>query len=626
MNRILDNVDFPQDIKNLKISELNQLASEIREFIIETSCKTGGHVAPSLGAVEIAIAIHYVFDSPRDRIVWDVGHQAYAHKILTGRKGNFSKLRCANGVSGFNNIFESEHDALTVGHAGTSISAALGMAVARDLRKEDYNVISVTGDGSLTNGLVYEAFNNIAQLRPKLILVVNDNKMSISKNVGGISQYLNRLETTTTYATLKNELWELLGHLPDKASVKARDIARRMKESLKNFFVPTILFEEFGIRYIGPIDGHDLNDLISTLKSMKHYNGPIMLHALTRKGKGYIHAENNPTKFHGLGQFNPETGKAEKGSDDKIKYTDVFGKTLVELCRERKDVAAITAAMPDGTGLSHFRDAYPDRFFDVGIAEAHAVEFAVGMALRGIKPVCAIYSTFLQRSYDQLIHDAALMNQNVFFVLDRAGIVGEDGPTHHGLFDLSYLRTVPGMVIMSPKDEDELRSMVKLGIDYDKGPIALRYPRGSAIGVDISGQVKDIKIGKSELILKGSKVLILALGQEVYPALEAAQRCESDLGFTPTVVNMRFINPFDNDTVMPLIETHDIIITAEENILAGGMGEMMLRHISNRGLNKKVMHLGIPDIFVEMGTQKELRSKYALDAEGVYNTIKKAVK
>ena len=625
MDKILNNVNFPDDIKILSYKELRELAKEIREYMIKITSKNGGHVAPSLGAVEIAIAIHYVFDAPKDKIVWDVGHQAYAHKILTGRKDALKTLRQFNGISGFNNIFESEYDNLTVGHAATSLSASLGMAIARDMKNEDYSIVNIIGDGSMTNGLVYEAMNNIAQLHPKMIIVLNDNKMSISENVGGISLYLNKLQNTQIYTSFKKEVWELLGVLPDHMSRKSRDIARRMKESLKNFFVPTILFEEFGIRYIGPIDGHNIEQLIETLKSAKKYDGPIVIHAITLKGKGYTPAENDPTKFHGLGKYNSETGKAEKSPNGKTKYTNVFGKTLTEIAKNNKDIVAITAAMPDGTGLSFFRDTLPDRFFDVGIAEGHAVLFSVGLALNGLKPVCAIYSTFLQRSYDQLIHDASLMKQNVFFVLDRAGIVGDDGPTHHGLFDLSYLRTVPEMVIMAPKDEDELRSMIKLGIDYKDGPIALRYPRGEVIGVDISKHIKEIKLGQSEIIQKGERVLIIAIGSEVYPAIEASKILENKTKIKSTIVNARFVRPFDENTILSLIKKHDIIVTAEENILSGGFGEMINSIITKNNLDKKAINIGINDVFVDMGKQEQLRKMYKIDADGIFNRIYKEI-
>jgi len=450
--------------------------------------------------------------------------------------------------------------------------------------------------------------------------------MSISQNVGGISQYLSKLQATPAYTAMKGDIWELLGKLPDRMSNRTRDLARRLKESLKNFFIPTIIFEEFGIRYIGPLDGHRIEDLIPMLRYAKNYNGPILLHMITQKGRGYIHAENDPTRFHGLGCFNPETGKTEKGSSCNIKYTDVFSKTLVELSKDRKDVVAITAAMPDGTGLSYFKEKYPDRFFDVGIAEGHAVLFAVGLALQRLKPVCAIYSTFLQRSYDQLVHDAALMKANVFFVLDRAGIVGDDGPTHHGLFDISFLRSIPDMVIMAPKDEDELRSMIKLGLEYENGPIAVRYPRGEGYGLDISGPVKDINLGESEIILRGSKVLIFAIGNCVMTSLEAAEKLNQELGISPTVVNARFVRPFDEKTAIPLITDHDIIVTVEENVLAGGFGEMISHLIHRESLCKKVINIGIEDVFVEFGAQSILRREYGLDKNAIFERIRKEAK
>ncbi|PIP14238.1 MAG: 1-deoxy-D-xylulose-5-phosphate synthase [bacterium (Candidatus Stahlbacteria) CG23_combo_of_CG06-09_8_20_14_all_34_7] len=626
MDKLLDSVNLPKDIKNFNINQLYQLASEIRYFIIENTSKTGGHVAPSLGAVELIIAMHYVFDSPKDKFIFDVGHQSYAHKILTGRKDKFNTLRMYNGISGFNNIFESEYDALTVGHAATSLSAALGMAVARDLSKDDFQVISVIGDGSMTNGLIYEALNNLAHFRNKIIIILNDNNMSISENVGGISQYLNKLQRAPAYTTIKRDVWELMGKLPDKMGQKSRDIARRVKESLKNFFIPTIFFEEFGLRYIGPLDGHNLEDLISTLRYAKNYNGSILIHTITQKGRGYAHAENNPTKFHGLGKFNKETGKTEKSENAKVKYTDVFGKTLVELAKENDKIIAITAAMPDGTGLSYFRDEINDRFFDVGIAEGHAVLFSVGLSLMGKKPVCAIYSTFLQRSYDQLIHDAALMKRNIFFVLDRAGIVGEDGPTHHGLFDISFLRTVPSMVIMAPKDEDELRSMIKLGLKYNEGPIALRYPRGEGMGVDISGKIKDIPLGKAEILVKGEKIIIVALGSMVYPSLQAVKLIKEEYGFSPTVINARFVRPLDLDIVISLEKSHTEVITVEENILSGGFGEYLARLLTESDSTLKVISMGINDMFVEVGSQSILREKFQLNAKGILKKVGEIIK
>jgi len=626
MDKLLDSVNLPKDIKNFNINQLYQLASEIRYFIIENTSKTGGHVAPSLGAVELIIAMHYVFDSPKDKFIFDVGHQSYAHKILTGRKDKFNTLRMYNGISGFNNIFESEYDALTVGHAATSLSAALGMAVARDLSKDDFQVISVIGDGSMTNGLIYEALNNLAHFRNKIIIILNDNNMSISENVGGISQYLNKLQRAPAYTTIKRDVWELMGKLPDKMGQKSRDIARRVKESLKNFFIPTIFFEEFGLRYIGPLDGHNLEDLISTLRYAKNYNGSILIHTITQEGRGYAHAENNPTKFHGLGKFNKETGKTEKSENAKVKYTDVFGKTLVELAKENDKIIAITAAMPDGTGLSYFRDEINDRFFDVGIAEGHAVLFSVGLSLMGKKPVCAIYSTFLQRSYDQLIHDAALMKRNIFFVLDRAGIVGEDGPTHHGLFDISFLRTVPSMVIMAPKDEDELRSMIKLGLKYNEGPIALRYPRGEGMGVDISGKIKDIPLGKAEILVKGEKIIIVALGSMVYPSLQAVKLIKEEYGFSPTVINARFVRPLDLDIVISLEKSHTEVITVEENILSGGFGEYLARLLTESDSTLKVISMGINDMFVEVGSQSILREKFQLNAKGILKKVGEIIK
>ncbi len=624
MDEILKRVNYPEDLKKLSIEELYQLASEIRYFIIENTSKTGGHLAPSLGAVELIISLHYVFSSPKDKIIFDVGHQSYAHKILTGRKERFSTLRTYKGISGFNNIFESEHDHLTVGHAGTSLSAALGMAVARDLKKEKFEIINVIGDGSMTNGLIYEALNNLGTLRNKIIIVLNDNNMSISQNVGGISQYLNKLQRTPVYTNLKNDLWQLMGKLPDGLSQKTRDIARRMKESLKNFFIPTIFFEEFGVRYLGPFDGHKIEELITTFKYAKDYPSPILIHLITQKGRGYIFAEKDPTKFHGLGKFDKETGLSEKISN-RPKYTDVFGKTLTELAKKNDKIVGITAAMPHGTGLSYLMDQIPERFFDVGIAEEHAVLFSVGLSLQGFKPVCAIYSTFLQRGYDQLIHDVSLMKRNIFFVLDRAGIVGDDGPTHHGLFDLSYLRTVPDMVIMAPKDEDELRSMVKLGIEYNDGPIALRYPRGEGYGVDISNEIKDIEFGKGEIILDGEKIIIVAIGSMVYPSKDAALKIQEKYGFLPTVINARFLRPFDSELLFSKIKNDETILTVEENILSGGFGEYVRRIVSENGYKNRVINLGINDKFVEMGSVNILKEVEKIDEKSIFKRLEEII-
>ncbi|HAF07681.1 TPA: 1-deoxy-D-xylulose-5-phosphate synthase [candidate division WOR-3] len=621
---MLKRVNSPKDLKELSIEELYQLASDIRYFIIENTSKTGGHLAPSLGAVELIISLHYVFSSPKDKIIFDVGHQSYAHKILTGRKDRFSTLRTYKGISGFNNIFESEHDQLTVGHAGTSLSAALGMAVARDLKKEKFEIINVIGDGSMTNGLVYEALNNLATLKNKVIIVLNDNNMSISQNVGGISQYLNKLQRTPVYTNLKNDLWQLMGKLPDGLSQKTRDIARRMKESLKNFFIPTIFFEEFGVRYLGPFDGHKIEELITTFKYAKDYPLPILIHVITQKGRGYIFAEKDPTKFHGLGKFDKETGLSEKTSN-KPKYTDVFGKSLTELAKKNDRIIGITAAMPDGTGLSHLRKEIPERFFDVGIAEEHAVLFSVGLSLQGFKPVCAIYSTFLQRGYDQLIHDVSLMKRNIFFVLDRAGIVGDDGPTHHGLFDLSYLRTVPDMVIMSPKDEDELRSMVKLGIEYNEGPIALRYPRGEGYGVDISNEIKEIEFGKGEIILDGEKIIIVAIGSMVYPSKDAALKIQEKYGFLPTVINARFLRPFDSKLLFSKIKNDETILTVEENILSGGFGEYVRRIVSENGYKNRVINIGINDKFVEMGSVSILKEVERINEKSIFERLEEII-
>jgi len=624
---LLEKVDSPKDIKKLSLKELYQLAQELREYILDVVSKNGGHLAPNLGAVELTLALHYVFDSPKDKLIWDVGHQAYAHKIITGRREAFKNLRKLNGISGFLKRSESEHDIFGAGHASTALSAALGFAVARDLKGENYKVVAIVGDGALTGGMALEALNNIGHLKKDLIIVLNDNEMSIAENVGAISNYLSKIVTSPKYYKAKEELWEFLEKIPSHfLSKRLRELAKKIKENLKSFAVPTILFEELGIEYVGPLNGHDLEQLIETFSRIKRVKtGPILIHVLTRKGKGYKPAEENPEFFHGLGPFDKETGKPLKTSD-KPSYTSIFRKAIVDLAEKDDKVVAITAAMPLGTGLDLFRERFPNRFFDVGIAEQHAITFAAGLALNGFKPFACIYSTFLQRAFDQLIHDIGIQKIPVRIVMDRGGIVGEDGATHNGVFDYAYLRIIPNFVAMAPKDEDELVDMLYTMLHYEEGPITVRYPKGSAVGVPIKESPEKIPIGTWEKLWgKDFKdVVIIATGSMVYPALFAAKRLESE-GIQTTVINGRFIKPLDSQMLREIIESSPkAIITVEEGNLPGGFGSAVneqIIHIS-RGKKFNIHNIGLPDTFIEQGTREEILKLYLLDEEGVYNQIK----
>jgi 1-deoxy-D-xylulose-5-phosphate synthase len=613
--RLLSAINNPQELKKLPPELLPQLAQEIRAQIISTVAHTGGHLAPSLGVVELTIALHYVFDSPRDKIVWDVGHQAYAHKLLTGRQDRFHTLRQYGGLSGFPKRSESPHDACDTGHSSTSISAALGMASARCLKRERNRVIAVIGDGSMTAGMAFEGLNNAGDLNKDLIVVLNDNGMSIAPNVGALSSFLSRKLTAPTMVFLKKQVENLLGSFPAIGG----DLlawARKGEESFKAFFTPGMLFEALKFTYLGPVNGHRLNHLIETFNNVKNLRGPILVHVRTTKGKGYQPAESDPTGFHGLGKFDPDTGEPKKRVGDVPTYTEVFGDTLVRLAKEDQRIVAITAAMPDGTGLVDFRKQFPDRFYDVGICEQHAVTFAAGLALEGMRPVAAIYSTFLQRAYDQVLHDVCMQKVPVVLALDRGGVVGEDGETHQGLFDLSYLRHLPNLVLMAPKDENEMRDMLYTAVDHP-GPVALRYPRGRGVGVAFSSTLSKIPVGKAELLKEGEDLLILAVGASVYPALKAAGDLEKR-GFHATVVNARFIKPLDENLILSLAASHGRVLTVEENVVAGGFGSAVLELLADQGLfGVAVKRLGIPDTFVEHGSQDILRQKFGLDAEGI---------
>ena len=612
---ILDTINSPADVKALSMEELKQLAEEIRQLLISVIAKTGGHLAPNLGVVELTLALHRVFSTPEDKIVFDVGHQAYIHKIITGRREQFPTLRQYGGLSGFPKRSESAHDAFGTGHSSTSISAALGMAVARDIKQQDYNVIAVIGDGSMTGGMAFEALNNAGTLHKRMIVVLNDNEMSISKNVGAMSEYLYHLRTGETYNKIKHDLEGWLKNMDFGSDVLKA--LRRLKGSVKYLMVPTSIFEELGFTYLGPIDGHDLPTLIEVMQAAKKIDGPVLVHVLTKKGKGYKPAEESPNKFHGTGPFEIATGKKITNPNAPITYTEVFGKALTELANEDKDIIGITAAMPDGTGLSTFAKAHPTRFFDVGIAEQHAVTSAAGAAAAGLKPVAAIYSTFLQRAYDSVLHDICMQKLHVTLCLDRAGLVGDDGYTHHGVFDYAYLRSMPEMTVMAPKDENELRHMLKTAVDFD-GPISLRYPRGSGVGVDITEPMQALPIGKAEVLREGKDVSIWAIGSMVQSAAQAAEML-AEQGISAGVVNMRFVKPLDKELLLAQAKEYGKIVTLEEGVLQGGVGSAVLETLNEAQLLTKcqVLTLGIPDEFVLHGDKKLLFKDLELDVDAI---------
>lgn len=617
---ILESINQPDDLKLLMPKQLTQLADEIRDLIINTVAENGGHLASSLGVVELTIALYKVFNFPSDKIIWDVGHQAYAHKILSDRRERFSTLRQKNGIAGFPKISESRYDNFGTGHASTSISAALGMAAARDIDKENYNVIAVIGDGALTGGEAFEALNNAGSLKKNMLIILNDNEMSISKNVGALSSYLSHIRTAPEYTHMKKDIGRLLNHLP-KVGQTFYKTAEMLKDGVKNAFIAGGLFEEIGLSYIGPVDGNDLDSLINILQRIKNISGPILLHITTKKGKGYLPAENEPDKFHGIGRFDIQTGKTLSKASSIPTYTQIFSKTILELAQSDKDIVAITAAMPGGTGLIPFAKMYPERFFDVGIAEEHALTMAAGMAASGKKPVIVLYSTFAQRGYDQILHDICLQNLPVTICLDRAGIVGEDGPTHHGVFDYSFLRNIPGITIMAPKDENELRNMLYTAVTYGK-PIVLRYPRGQAQGVHMDEQLTKLAIGQSEIINDNGEYAIIAAGTMVYPAMEAARLLAAD-DITCSVINARFIKPLDENLLIKLAQSKKYIITVEENVLAGGFGSAILELLTKNNISiNNITCMGLPDKFIPQGSRSELLQDNKLTAEGIAETIK----
>jgi len=620
MAKIFDKVNTPDDLRGLSIDELHVLAEELREIIINTVSHTGGHLAPSLGVVELILALHYVFNTPKDKLIFDVGHQTYAHMLITGRKKEFNTLRTFDGLSGFPKREESKYDTFNTGHASTSISASLGISIAMEMKGEDNKVIAVIGDGSLTGGLAYEGLNQAGDLKPNMIVVLNDNEMSISPNVGAISMYLNQIITGQFYNRMRSDFERLLKKSPIIGYPMFR-VMKLFEEMVKGLISPGILFEELGFRYVGPISGHKLDYLIETFKNIKNLSGPTVVHVVTRKGKGYPPAEEKPQNFHGTGPFDVETGKPLMRGIGPPTYGSVFGKTMIKLVEKDKRIVAITAAMKENTGLLEFSERYPQNFFDVGIAEQHAVVFAAGLATEGFKPVVAIYSTFLQRAYDQIIHDVCLQNLPINFAIDRSGIVGEDGETHQGLFDLSYLRHIPNMVLMSPKDENELQHLLKTAIEHP-GPCAIRYPKGKSEGVKLDDEPRPLEIGKSEVLCEGDDVVILALGTLVNPALSAIEMLKKD-GIKPTLVNARFVKPLDLEVILSLAKKAKKIVTIEENVLLGGFGSAVLEALSDNGITDvRVARMGIGDLFVKHGARAIQRKKFGLDKEGIYKFVK----
>jgi len=617
MKKLIDSLSSPEDLKDLSLKDLSRLATEIRAFILEVVSRNGGHLSPNLGVVEMTLALHYVFDAPRDKIIWDVGHQCYAHKILTGRKNRFSTLRQKDGVLGFPCREESEYDVYNTGHASTALSAAMGMAVARDKKKETYEIVTVVGDGSLTGGIAWEALNQIGHHREKLIIVLNYNEMSISPNVGALSKYLSYLVSGQHYLRMKDHLKSALRSIP-AVGWPVIKVARAVEEAFKKVFFPGLVFEELGIRYIGPVQGHSLGSLIEVFQKAKEYDGPILIHCVTQKGRGYAPAQANPSRFHSASPFDIRTGEP-KDRDKRPTYSSVFGRTMLEIGEKRKEVIAITAAMPEGTGLKPFSEKFPDRFFDVGIAEQHAVDFATGLALGGYKPVVAVYSTFLQRAYDQLYHDVSLMDIPVVFALDRAGIVPDDGPTHQGINDIVYLGHLPHMIVMAPKDENELRHMLHSALDYAH-PTAIRFPKGKAYGVAMDEEARRIPPGKAE-VLKEGEDLLLALGSMVYPCLEAAERLEKE-GIRLAVVNARFAKPLDEELILKHAQPGRTIITAEEGVVPGGMGSMVRDLLDSRGIfDIRFLNIGLPLEVYPMGKVEQIKKMYRLDPEGLIERI-----
>ena len=615
MSEYLDRINEANDIKKIEPEAYDALASEMRSFIIESVSEHGGHLASNLGVVELTMALHLCMDFPNDKLIWDVGHQAYTHKLLTGRKEDFSGLRTFGGMSGFPKHKESPCDAFDTGHSSTSISAALGYARARDLKGEDRTVVAVIGDGSLTGGMAYEALNNVSHLKSNMIIVLNDNKMSISENVGGLSKHLTALRTRESYMDFKMDVEKKLKQIPHVGDSVARSV-KKSKDSIRQLFVKGGFFEDFGIKYIGPIDGHDIKEMVRVLNALKRLNEPVVMHVVTQKGRGYVPAEQNPSAFHGVGSFDIATG--ESLASKSLTYTSVFSKTICRLGKAHPDVVTICAAMPDGTGLTAFKKHFPGRFFDVGIAEQHAVTFAAGLAAGGMHPFVAVYSSFLQRAYDQIVHDVCIQNLPVVFCVDRAGLVGADGETHQGIFDLSYLSMIPNMTVCAPKNKYELYDMLYFAYQYH-GPIAIRYPRGSAYE-GFKNMRPPIEYGKSELMFEGEKIALVAVGSMVQTAVQVREKL-LDKGINATVVNARFVCPLDTECLDRLSRDHQWIVTMEENVLKGGFGEACGDYLLAKHEDVRLIHVGVPDVYVEHGGVDQLKKTLHMDADSIVERI-----
>ncbi len=612
MYNLLKKINSPAELRALDRKQLHEVAQELREYLIESVSGTGGHLSSNLGTVELTVALHYVFDTPQDRLVWDVGHQTYAHKVLTGRRDRMSTLRQLDGIAGFPRRVESEYDTFGTAHSSTSISAALGMAVAARLKGEERRVVAIIGDGAMTAGMAFEALNNAGNMDANLLVVLNDNDMSISENVGALNNYLAKLMSGRFYAAARKTGEKVLGVMPP-----VLELAKRAEEHVKGMVTPGTLFEEFGFNYIGPIDGHNIDVLVQTLGNLKKLEGPQFLHVVTRKGKGYERAEDDPILYHGVTKFDPAAGIVAKAAG-KPAYTQIFGDWLCDMAAQDSRLIGITPAMREGSGLVRFSQEYPDRYFDVGIAEQHALTFAAGLACEGFKPVVAIYSTFLQRAYDQLIHDICIQNLPVLFAIDRAGLVGADGPTHAGSFDLSYMRCLPNMMVMAPADENECRQMLYTGFQIDS-PVAVRYPRGAGPGVVAETRMQALPIGKGEIRRRGKRIAILSFGALLKPCLDAAEKLDA------TVANMRFVKPLDEDLIRDLAASHEFLVTVEENTILGGAGSAVLEVLEKQGINKKVLQLGLPDRFIDHGDPVKLLKNCGLDAEGIHASIKTLV-
>lgn len=619
---ILSVVNFPEDIRKFDLAQLNRLAGEIRDKIIDVVSRNGGHLASSLGTVELTLAIHYVFNTPTDKVIWDVGHQAYAHKIITGRKNLFHTLRMKGGISGFPRREESLYDVFNTGHSSTSISAAIGMTEARCLNGGDFKIVAVIGDGSISAGMAFEALNWAGDRHKNLIIVLNDNELCISPNVGAMSSYLNRIMTGHTVTRFKAELKNFLKSIPSIGEQMVK-FTKQMEESLKGLVVPGVLFEELGFTYVGPLEGHRLDNLIKNFKNVRELEGPVLVHVITKKGQGYKFAEDDPAKFHGIAPFKIDTGEPVDEGAASLSYTKMFGRTITKLARDNPRIVAVTAAMSEGTGLDEFANEYPERFYDVGMAEQHGVTFAAGLATGALTPVVAIYSTFLQRAYDQILHDVCLQKLPVVLALDRGGFVGADGPTHHGLFDFSYLRSIPNMIVMAPKDENELQHMLKTAVEYG-GPASIRYPRGRGAGVPIDDIPMSLAVGKGEIVYdtENANLAIAAIGSTVYPAIAAAAKLKAE-GINAMVINARFVKPLDEALLCDAAKSIKRVITVEENVLMGGFGSAVLELFEEKGIHDVIVkRLGIKDKFVEQATQMELRRLYGIDDEGIIGAAK----